>query len=317
MTAQLKPAVPLGHREAFFQDVIDGLSKQSKSLPCKYFYDERGSNLYDQITFVPEYYPTRTESMILADHGSDIAHALGSKAALIEYGSGSSSKTRILLDQLASPACYTPIDISEAYLQQVAKALQRDYKKLPITPIAADFTRDFELPETLMAHQNRVIYFPGSSIGNFTDEEAQNLLRQMRRQGHKLLIGFDLVKCITVLEAAYNDREQLTAAFNLNLLQRINRELDGNFDLDKFYHKAVYNRDRHRIEMHLLSLANQTVTVAGQEIEFKIAESIHTENSHKYSLPQFEQMAENACWKLARTWLDDKRWFAVQLYHAY
>jgi len=304
--------------QTFLTDVVEGLrNSPQKTLPCKYFYDATGSKLYDQICELEEYYPTRTEINILETYVKEIVSALGANPYLIEYGSGSSVKTRTLLDNLPEASAYTPIDISATHLKEVVSDLEDKYPLIPIHPIGADYTEAFNLPVETRSLENKVVFYPGSSIGNFTPEEAMELLGDISRivgTGGKLLIGIDLVKPIPVLEAAYNDAKHVTADFNLNLLDRINNELGGDFNREKFQHKAVFNHDKQRIEMHLISLDRQTVTIGGEQFNLDRAESIHTENSHKYTLSQFKELAQRAGWSMTNTWTDNQSWFALQLF---
>jgi dimethylhistidine N-methyltransferase len=298
----------------FRRDVLRGLARIPKRLPSKYFYDARGSRLFDQICLLPEYYPTRTELKIMEHSAGDMAECIGPRATLIEYGSGSSLKTRLLLDALDAPHAYLPVDISREHLQRSADLIAGDYPDLPVQPIAADFTRDFELPEQIAHIPHRTIYFPGSTIGNFTPRQALKLLERIRRQcgdDGGLLLGVDLVKDRDVLRAAYNDEAGVTARFNLNLLRRINRELGGDFDLDAFEHRAIWNENKSRIEMHLSSRCDQTVTIDDHEIHFLRGETICTEYSHKYTRERLEQMASRSQFGMRQMWADPKEWFGV------
>lgn len=300
--------------EKFRADVLRGLQKPNKTLPCKYFYDEAGSQLFDAICKLPEYYPTRIELCILREHVALMAKRLGPKVALIEYGSGSSIKTRLLLNSLDHPAAYLPVDISREHLSATAASLAADYPDLPIRPVCADFTRGVKLPSDLPVGARRVVYFPGSTIGNFGPKAAERLLAGMARlvgRGGGVLIGADLKKDPKILEAAYDDAAGVTAAFNKNILARINRELNGTFDLDAFRHHALYNPKRGRVEMHLISLEKQTIRIAGENIDFAEGEGIHTENSHKFTVAGFQSLAERAGLRSREVWTDPKRWFSV------
>lgn len=304
---------PVSDESAFLQDVLFGLSQERKELHCKYFYDETGSQLFDQICDLDEYYPTRTELAIMSTHASDIAARIGEGAVLVEYGSGSSTKTRLLLDELESAHAYLPVDISEDHLQQTADRLREDYEDLDIHPLAVDFTSPFELPEPY-ATSKTTIYFPGSTIGNLKSDEAVELLASIADQCGSdggLLIGFDLAKDESILKAAYDDSEGVTAAFNLNLLHRINRELDANFDVDRFAHVATYNREESRIEIYIESLDDQEVTVGEQAFQFARGERIFTEYSHKYGVDQFVALAAKAGLKMDALWTDQRDYFAV------
>lgn len=305
------------HRDQLLQDVIIGLSDDERSLPSKHFYDERGSRLFDQICDLEEYYPTRTETAIMRASGEEIAACIGASARLVEYGSGSSLKTRILLDDLADPADYVPVDISDEHLHQTAEKLSQDYPLLTISPVVADFTRPFELPECVSDFDRTCIYFPGSTIGNFTREHAVELLATMRRVAGDtggLLIGVDLQKDLSVLEAAYNDADGVTAQFNLNLLHRINRELHADFDLDQFQHRAIYNLDAGRIEMRLTSLRDQRVSLSDHQFEFAEGDEILTEYSHKYTVDGFAELADRVGWSLRQSWSDDRDYFSVMYF---
>ncbi|NND96123.1 MAG: L-histidine N(alpha)-methyltransferase [Pirellulaceae bacterium] len=301
------------HTSDFLMDVIKGMSSVPRSLAAKYFYDETGSKLFDQICELPEYYPTRTESQIMARYATSMADCIGPNCRLIEYGSGSSIKTRILLDHLVDPAVYVPVDISDEHLRATAENLSPEYPLLPIAPVSADFTAPFDLPRAGVGVDRTCIYFPGSTIGNFSPRDAQRLLAGMPSCGRAdgLLIGFDLQKDVAVLEAAYNDQRGVTAAFNKNLLARINRELYADFDLSRFHHLAFYNSNQSRIEMHLRSRCAQEVHIAGQSFQLQRAETIRTEYSHKYTIEGFSAMAARAGWASRRTWTDEQNYFAV------
>ena len=297
---------------AFASDVIDGLSQHPKRLPPKYFYDARGSELFEQITVLPEYYPTRTELSILRDRGGEISAIIPEGAALVEFGAGATTKVRLLLGQCAFGA-YVPVDISGDFLKAQADALRKDFPALDVYPVAADFTAPFALPEAVSA-MPKVGFFPGSTIGNFEPHEASAFLRSVREilgPDAQMVIGVDLEKDERVLYAAYNDAAGVTARFNLNVLVRINRELGGNFDLSGFVHRAIYNRDRHRIEMHLISRKAQTVRVLGRSFAFRPGETIHTECSYKYSLARFAALALGAGWKVRQSWTDAAGMFSV------
>ena len=296
------------------RDVVEGLSRNHKTLPSKYFYDERGSKLFDDICELDEYYVTRTESTLMKQQVGDIAAAVGSNALLVEYGSGSSLKTRLLLRNLIAPAGYVPIDISGDYLSQVGHSLQAEFPHIEIMPVVADFTKSFEVPSPTSKESRRVIYFPGSTIGNFRREDAMALLVGMAENAGAdggVLIGVDLDKDRDVLRAAYNDSQGVTAEFNLNILKRINDELGGNFDLRKFKHEAVFNDGRSCIEMHLISTERQTVNVCKYSFEFEENESVLTEYSHKYTIDAFGEMANEAGLNVKNVWTDANNMFAV------
>ena len=300
--------------ESFLHDVINGLSGVQKSIPPKYFYDEVGSGLFDQICDLEEYYPTRTEMGIMEENIDEIAQQIGSEALLVEYGSGSSLKTRILLEHLHKLAGYIPIDISKEHLYQSAESLSKDFPHIPVHPVHADYSTPVILPVDRRDYKRTVFFFPGSTIGNFNPEDALEFLKRISSlagRGGGLLIGADLQKDPEILEAAYDDREGVTAAFNKNLLTRINRELGGNFDVDGFDHKALYNEEAGRIEMHLVSKKRQTVLINDYAFDFARGETIHTENSHKYTLPQFAALAKRADFKVARLWTDRRCFFSI------
>ena len=303
--------------DRFLSDVLEGLAKTQKTLPCQYFYDEAGSNLFEQITELPEYYPTRTEIGILKTQADAIAAALGPGALLVEYGAGASTKTRILLDALQDPAGYVPIDVSEDFLLQTADALKAEYPDLTVRPIAADFMVELGLPDDIDG--TPVGFFPGSTIGNLNDDEIDQFLRAARRllgPGSKFVIGLDLRKSPDILIPAYDDAQGVTAAFNLNLLKRINRDLGANFDLEAFQHQAIWNDEASRIEMHLRSLKAQTAQIGGAEITFDSGETIHTENSRKFDLTKFVTLLSTTGWSLSKDWRDERGYFAVLLLEA-
>jgi len=298
-------------------EILDGLNLQQKHISPKYFYDERGSELFEQITELPEYYLTRTERAIMESHLPEMAQLIGPKASVIEFGSGASVKVRLLLDNLLDLAAYVPVDISGDYLKSTGEQLARDYPHIQIMPIYADFTQPFDLPTPRVMPLKNVVYFPGSTIGNFTMPEAKSLLRVMRQEarcGGALLIGVDLKKDRHVLESAYNDSAGVTAEFNLNVLRRLNRELGADFDLDNFQHQAVYDEINGRIEMRLISTRTQRVHLAGETIHLAAGEFIITEYSHKYSLEEFASMAGAAGFERERVWLDEQALFSVQYF---
>jgi L-histidine Nalpha-methyltransferase len=305
--------------EKFRADVLRGLHRRHKRLPCKYFYDAAGSRLFDAICRLSEYYPTRVELNLLREHAGEMAKRLGPKVALIEYGSGSSVKTRLVLDALDHPAAYLPVDISREHLLTSAEKLAADYPGLIVRPVCADFTRNVKLPADLPIGARRVVYFPGSTIGNFGPRPATRLLRGMARligPGGGVLIGADLKKDARVLEAAYDDAAGVTAAFNRNLLERINRDLQGSFDIQAFRHHALYNPKFGRVEMHLISTRPQTVRVAGERIDFAEGESIHTESSYKFTLQGLHALAARAGPRARQDWTDPRRWFSVSYFTA-
>lgn len=307
--------------DSFREDVLAGLALPNKSIPAKYLYNARGSKIFEDICDVAEYYPTRTEQIILLENAASIAQAIGPDAALIEPGSGSGEKAIDLLATLDAPHAFVPIEISRSALEASAQLIAQRFPALEVFPVCADFTLDLD---TGIPCSNRVVFFPGSTIGNLTPQQRLELLRSFaklanagREQGSepgRVLIGFDLVKDEQVLLDAYNDSAGVTAAFNLNLLSRINDELDGTFDLSAFEHDAPWNESQHRIEMHLISTADQRIHVAGQAFEFTKGERIHTENSHKFTPESFADQAAEAGLCLVEQWTDPKEWFCVGLY---
>jgi dimethylhistidine N-methyltransferase len=297
---------------AFGRDVIDDLSQHPKRLSPKYFYDAAGSELFEQITLLPEYYPTRSELSILRDRGCAISAIVPDGAALVEFGAGATTKVRLLLNECAFKA-YVPVDISGDFLKAQADALRKDFPGLGVYPVAADFTAPFALPESI-AGMPKVGFFPGSTLGNFEPHEACGFLRSARDilgQGAQMVIGVDLEKDERVLYEAYNDKAGVTARFNLNVLHRINRELGGNFDISAFMHRSIYNRERHRIEMHLIAKKAQTVRIMGRNFSFRPGESIHTESSYKYSLERFTALARESGWSVRESWTDPEQMFSV------
>ena len=301
--------------ESFESEVLAGLSTFEKTLPCKYFYDAYGSALFDQICELPEYYPTRTEAAIMQGNAAEMAALVCPDSLLIEYGSGSSIKTRILLDRLPRLAGYVPMDISREHLRRTAAQLAKAYPHLDILPLCADYTTEFTLPPACRPVGSHVVYFPGSTIGNFHPIDAAAFLTSIAEvcgQSGGLLVGVDLKKDAAVLNAAYNDSQGVTAEFNLNLLTRMNAELRADFDLENFSHRAYYNALAGRIEMHLLSLKSQTVRLGGAEINFEAEESILTECSYKYSLLDFAGLAKSAGLAVRKVWTDSEQKFSVQ-----
>jgi dimethylhistidine N-methyltransferase len=299
--------------EDFARELIGGLRRTPKTIPCKYFYDARGSELFDRICRLPEYYQTRTETALLRDHASEIARLMGPHVELIEFGAGSLAKVRILLNALDTPQSYVPIDISGDYLLDVVVGLEEDYPDMTLRPVIADFTQGLTLPAREMAVSRRVGFFPGSTIGNFTRDAAVAFLKNAAKllKGGGLLIGTDLVKDPAILHAAYNDQAGVTAAFNKNLLLRANRELGANFDLNQFAHYASYNPSGMKIEMYLVSLARQTVRVTGEAIRFAQGDAIHTEDSHKYTIEGFTELAAEAGFAPRKSWTDEHKLFAM------
>lgn len=300
--------------ELYF-DLINGLSGKQKQLPSKYFYDEKGSKLFEQICELDEYYPTDCEVEIMRRYIDEIAQLLGRNVQLIELGSGSSMKTRLLLEHCKDLMMYVPVDISDSFLKEVANQLMNEYPDIEIHPVAADYTTTFEIPEAKSV-KKRVIYFPGSTIGNFTSKKAAEFLNSIAKNlniGDGLLIGVDLKKDVTILEAAYNDKKGVTAAFNKNILVRLNRELGADFVPDNFQHHAFYNHKEGRIEMHLKSKREQNVQIGERRFSFKKGESIHTENSHKYTIDEFEKMA-GPLFNRVKTWVDKREYFSIHYF---
>jgi dimethylhistidine N-methyltransferase len=303
--------------ESFRDAVLGGLGRARKSVPCKFFYDTRGSALFEEICRLPEYYLTRAEIAILEENSRDIAAQMGPHCRLIEFGSGASYKVRILLQALDRPAAYVPVDISREHLRDAAISLAEDYPSIPVIAVCADYTRPFPLPPLPGAMGKRVGFFPGSTIGNFEPDAAVAFLVNYARvlgPGGEMLIGVDLKKDPEILDAAYNDRAGVTAAFNLNLLARINRELDGDLDIGRFEHVAFYNEAEGRIEIYIRSLANQEAWVAGRLILFGEGELIHTEYSYKYAVPEFRALVARAGFRPVDTWTDPAELFSVHYF---
>jgi L-histidine Nalpha-methyltransferase len=317
MSGQTVPGQAASVLSQFREDVLRGLRKSAKELPCKYFYDDAGSRLFERICELPEYYLMRAELAIMNRHVGDIAELIGSRSLVIEYGSGSGVKTELLLDHLRDPAAYVPIDLAQTYLEHAAAGLLNRYPGLQVQPICGDFTQAFELPALRATPQKRVVYFPGSTIGNFTPQEATALLKKTAElcgPGGRLLLGADLKKDPAVLHLAYNDPQGVTAAFNLNLLHRINRELSANFQADLFWHHALYNPCPGRIEMYLVARTEQRVRVAGDEFHFREGECIRTEYSYKYSIQDVHELAKDAGFAVTDVWTDEARQFSVHYF---
>ncbi len=312
MDAQLaRPRHATPQADSFADCLMTGLRKSPKEIACKYFYDAAGSKLFDRICELPEYYQTRTETMLLTRHAREIAGLMGEGVEIVEFGAGSLRKVRILLDA-AKPSAYTPLDISGEYLSGVVRRLAADYPALTLRPLVGDFTLPLSLP-ALSHDPRRAGFFPGSTIGNFKPDAAMAMLRRMRAtlNGGGLLVGVDLVKDPARLHAAYNDEAGVTALFNKNLLARANRDLGADFDLDGFAHYAPYNPNAHRIEMYLLSLKRQRVTIAGESFDFALGEAVHTEDSHKYTIESFREMAVRAGFMPRAVWTDADRLFSL------
>jgi len=294
-------------------EAVAGLCESPKTLPCKLFYDKRGSELFDVICTLPEYYPTRTEIDIMRRNLPDIVDSIGARVQLVELGSGSSTKTRILLDALVDPVAYAPVDISREHLWESAERIHAAYPTLQIQALCADYTEPLAIPEPERKPDRRVAFFPGSTIGNFHDADARRFLRRIAAMvgvGGGLLIGVDLRKSEELLVAAYDDARGVTAEFNLNALHRLNRETDADFDVAKFAHRSVWNGDLGRIEMHLVSRVAQRVTVDGHEVRFAAGETIRTECAYKYGMSQFADIAEG--FRVERIWTDARQLFSVQ-----
>jgi dimethylhistidine N-methyltransferase len=314
--SQLAALVDLSPSTAEFRaSVWMGLSQPRKALQAKFFYDAEGSRLFEEICATPEYYPTRTERKLLIDIAPEISALAGPRRSVLEFGSGSGIKTRTLLSCLDRPVAYVPVEISRAALVGAVSELAGDYPAIHIVPVCADYTKPFALPDVGEA-EGWLGFFPGSTIGNFTPPQAAQFLAQVRRmlgRGSQMIVGVDLRKDKAVLDAAYNDAAGVTAAFNLNLLARINRELDGDFDLNQFEHSAFYEPEQGRIEMHLVSRKDQTVTVAGRKFAFERGETIHTENSYKYDIERFRSLAMSTGWSHRSVWTDSDWLFSVHL----
>jgi dimethylhistidine N-methyltransferase len=301
-------------KKVLHQEVLTGLSKSPRQLPCKFFYDEQGAHLFRQICELPEYYVTRTEIEILRLHGAEMARALGSQIELIGLGTGAGTKTRILLEELDRPAVYVPIDISKEQLERSSAHFQKMFPNLQILPIAADYLEPFELPLPRKLSSRSIIYFPGSTIGNFEPDDASEFLSrlvELAGEGGGLLIGVDLQKDQHVIERAYNDSAGVTAKFNKNLLARINRELDAHFDLAHWQHYAIYNPTEGRIEIYLLSETDQAVRIGERTFQFRSGEKILTEYSYKHTINGFNMLARQAGFEFQQVWTDDERWFGV------
>src|SRR3989440_11996673 len=301
-------------KDNFREEVLRSLSKSPRELPCKFFYDEHGAQLFQQICELPEYYITRTEIEILRLHGAEMAKALGPQIELIGFGTGAGTKTRILLAELRDPAVYVPIDISKEQLERSTARFQKTFPALQILPVAADYLEPFELPLPRKLSSRSVVYFPGSTIGNFEPDAAGEFLERLvdlAGDDGGLLIGVDLQKDRDVLERAYNDSAGVTAQFNKNLLARINRELGADFDLHRWQHHAIYNPTEGRIEIYLISDNAQTVHIGAREFQFRAGEEILTEYSYKHTIPGFIKLARDAGFQFRQVWTDDARWFGV------
>lgn len=300
---------------AELEQIVDGLSGSQKQISPKYFYDERGSKLFDDITQLPEYYLTNTELGIMRDNIAEIVELVGKQASLIEFGSGSSLKTRILLEHLSELAAYVPVDISADHLHASADTIRSRFPHIDVLPVVADFTQQFALPTPIVMPIRNIVYFPGSTIGNFEYDIAMKLLRVMHHEageGGALLIGVDLQKDPAIIESAYNDSAGVTAQFNLNMLQHLNRDYGANFDLDEFSHSANYDPDEGRVVIELVSQTDQTFQVGDAAFDIADGEAILTEYSHKYTVDGFAAMANAAGFAVEKVWTDTKQLFSVQ-----
>lgn len=304
-------------REEDIEELLRGLKAPVKSISPKYFYDRRGSKLFEQICELPEYYLTRTEVGIMQAHIDEMAAAIGPSANVIEFGSGAGLKTRILLENLVDPVAYFPVDISMTHLQETAESLQDDFPGIEILPVAADFTRPFPLPEPEKTSARNLVFFPGSTIGNFEPDDALELLKVMQTEagdGGALLIGVDLKKDTQIIENAYNDKKGITAAFNLNVLRHLNHRYGADFNHQAFEHQAAYNPSAGRIEMRLVSKEDQEFSLHGHHIPIAREEAILTEYCHKFTVEQFQSLAAEAGFRHCQSWTDPRDWFSVQLY---
>jgi dimethylhistidine N-methyltransferase len=315
-TAALIAPAPQGERSRTLDDVLEGLSQQPKRLPCKLFYDEEGSRLFERITRLPEYYPTRTEMGILERHGADMAECIGPRAVLVEFGSGASHKTRLLLDRLVEPRVYVPIDISREILLSSATTVGRRYPALSVRPVVGDYMHELELPLDESERDSPIVaFFPGSTIGNFEPHEAVSFLRRVRhssRVGAKLLVGVDLPKERATLERAYDDSERITARFNLNALRVLNRDYGARLCLEDFTHRSVWNVAKSRVEMHLVSVREHTLRIGSRNFLLREGEPIVTEHCYKHSLEDFGELVASAGYSVDQVWLDEQHRFSVQ-----
>ena len=290
-----------------------GLGKRNKKLNSKWFYDYKGSKLFEQITSLDEYYPTRTEKKILSTYKNEIANEIGANAIIIEPGAGDIKKIGIFLNSLNKPKKYIPLDISEEYIKKISPNFKKKFPNVPIDPKGYDFTSSMKLPFKISSSENIIIFFPGSTLGNFEKKEAVQFLKLLKSKfkAKKIIIGVDLIKDIKTLISAYDDKKGITAKFNKNILKRINTELDGDINLGLYKHIAVFNKSKKRIEMRLKSIKNNTINIRGSKFVIKKNEEIHTENSHKYSIRSFKNLVNEAGWKISTTWVDDKKLFSV------
>ena len=299
--------------KSFSEEVSLGLSKRNKKLSSKWFYDFNGSKLFEKITKLKEYYPTRTEKKILKENKNEIANKIGKDAVLIEPGAGDIKKIAIFLNNLNNPKKYIPLDISEDYITKISEGFKKKFPKVAITPKGYDFSSNNKLPFKINSSENIIIFFPGSTIGNFEKNEAIKFLKILKTKfkAKKIIIGVDLIKDIPTLISAYDDKKGVTAEFNKNILQRINNELGGDVNLNFYKHLAIYNKKKERIEMRLKSKKNNNIKINGSKYFIRKNEEIHTENSHKYTIKSFKNIAKEAGWKIKKTWVDDKKLFSI------
>ena len=297
----------------FYKEVNLGLKKRNKKLNSKWFYDFKGSKLFEKITKLQEYYPTRTEKKILKQYKNEIARIIGKNSIIIEPGAGDTKKITIFLNTLEKPKKYIPLDISKKYINKISQNFNKRFPKITITPIGYDYTTDKKLPIRINSSENIIIFFPGSTIGNFEERDAIKFLKMLKSKfkAKKIIIGADLVKDIPTLISAYNDKKGITAKFNKNILKRINTELGADINLNSYEHLAIYNKSKKRIEMRLKSKKNNNITINGSKFFIKKNEEIHTENSHKYTVKSFKNLANEAGWKIKKTWVDEKKLFSV------
>ena len=297
----------------FYKEVNLGLKKRNKKLNSKWFYDFKGSKLFEKITKLQEYYPTRTEKKILKQYKNEIARIIGKNSIIIEPGAGDTKKITIFLNTLEKPKKYIPLDISKKYINKISQNFNKRFPKITITPIGYDYTTDKKLPIRINSSENIIIFFPGSTIGNFEERDAIKFLKMLKSKfkAKKIIIGADLVKDIPTLISAYNDKKGITAKFNKNILKRINSELGADIKLNTYKHLAIYNKSKNRIEMRLKSKKSNNIKINGSNYLIKKNEEIHTENSHKYTIKTFKNLANKAGWKIQKTWVDEKKLFSV------
>ncbi len=297
----------------FYKEVNLGLKKRNKKLNSKWFYDFKGSKLFEKITKLQEYYPTRTEKKILKQYKKEIARIIGKNSIIIEPGAGDTKKITIFLNTLEKPKKYIPLDISKKYINKISQNFNKRFPKITITPIGYDYTTDKKLPIRINSSENIIIFFPGSTIGNFEERDAIKFLKMLKSKfkAKKIIIGADLVKDIPTLISAYNDKKGITAKFNKNILKRINSELGADIKLNTYKHLAIYNKSKNRIEMRLKSKKSNNIKINGSNYLIKKNEEIHTENSHKYTIKTFKNLANKAGWKIQKTWVDEKKLFSV------